>query len=254
MFTDRVKVLRVARPAEAQLGMQAQIQLHLSGLGLPAAPVLRQGTLPGGQAFTLELQGAGDGQPPSPAGWGALGRVLGTLHALTGPGSGRLLDRSEGPLGSAATPELGVLSRLPEVWPLGSLPLRGQPLTQGAPDLWASLARQEAEVRRVVRQAPGLVHTDLHGGQLVWRRGRLAALLDFGDAARGVRVWDVASIALFHGWRTARHVAGAAGGLAVRDAAAFGLLLAQHRARLAQNQAARERAAAYVWSCLARIR
>lgn len=61
-------------------------------------------------------------------------------------------------------------------------------------------------------------------------RGRLAALLDFGDASIGPPAWDVASLAFFHGWEVAALVAGAAGLPCGRDAALFGLLLALHHA------------------------
>jgi len=43
-------------------------------------------------------------------------------------------------------------------------------------------------------------HTDLHEQKLLTHAGRLAALLDSGDASVGPAAWDVASFAYFHGW------------------------------------------------------
>jgi len=46
-----------------------------------------------------------------------------------------------------------------------------------------------------------LCHTDLHERQIICRRRRLAALIDFGDATIADPRWDFGSILYFHGPR-----------------------------------------------------
>lgn len=76
----------------------------------------------------------------------------------------------------------------------------------------------------------------MHGGQLLIAGGRLAALLDFGDAAIGPPAWDIASFAYFHGWRLAQAVlTGYTRGEELRrglyeEARTFAVLLALHHA------------------------
>jgi aminoglycoside phosphotransferase (APT) family kinase protein len=56
------------------------------------------------------------------------------------------------------------------------------------------------------RTGTAVVHSDLHAGQLPLVEGRLAALLDFGDAVAGPPAWDIGSFAYFHGWALTAHV------------------------------------------------
>ncbi|GGK98653.1 phosphotransferase [Deinococcus radiotolerans] len=250
VFTDGLRVLRAALSGEARLIMQAEVQ---RALGSPAAPVRGQGVTPDGRTWVLEPHLRGDDIPPAPAGWADLGRALAALHALPGAGWGRLMDRP-GPLrGEAATPEDGVRSRLPDVWPLGPTALADQALIRAAPGLLGPVQGQRDAVRAAVRGPVGALHTDLHGGQLLWRGGRLLALLDFGDAARGPLAWDLASAAFFHGWAAAAHVTAAAGEVRSEDVAAFGLLLAQHRAARVRHAQALERAVTFARDCLRRL-
>lgn len=250
VFTDGARVMRLALDDEARLTMQAQVQ---RALGVPAVPVLDQGAAPDGRAWVLEPHLHGDDIPPGPAGWGDLGRALATLHARPGTGWGRLMDRPGPLVGEAGTPTEGVRTRLPDVWPLGPTPLTDQALVRADPALLGPIQGQRDAILTAIREPAGALHTDLHGGQLLWRGGRLLALMDFGDAARGPLAWDLASVAFFHGWAVADHVAGGAGIRMGAEAAAFGLLLAQHRARRALEEQKRTRAVAFAWHCIEQL-
>jgi aminoglycoside phosphotransferase (APT) family kinase protein len=118
------------------------------------------------------------------------------------------------------------------------------------------LAALEPELWRLAELPSALCHTDLHGGQLRWQGGRLAALLDFGDAAIGPPAWDIASVAWFHGWSAAEEIAQGVGLRCDHPVALFGLLLAFHRANRAAEQGSPQRsaeAAAFARSCLSRL-
>jgi aminoglycoside phosphotransferase (APT) family kinase protein len=255
VFTDGSRALRLATGPGARLCVQAALQRALHAAGVPVARVLEVGTLPHGRAFCLETRVAGDDAGPSEAGWADLGRALGTLHALPHGGFGVLENREDAFMGTARTPDAGLQTRL-TAWPCGTRPLRGQALIQHAPDLAAPLAALKDDLRRVAQKPAALCHTDLHAGQLRWQGGRLAALLDFGDAAVGPPAWDVAGVAYFHGWAAAARAARAAGLPCGGDAALFGLLLALHRAHRAAAQGrpeVRAQATAFARGCLERL-
>ncbi|WP_221089394.1 aminoglycoside phosphotransferase family protein [Deinococcus aquaedulcis] len=252
-FTDGRRVARLALGPEARLGVQALLQRRLAAQGVPVPPVLAAGVLRGEQAYCVDILMTGDLQPPSDSGWADLGHALRVLHALPRSGHGLLTDRPDLLQGQAPDPEAGVRSRLPEAWPFGTVPLDRQPLVQADPALHAPLARRAEDLRRVAQGPTRVCHTDLHAGQLVWRGGRLAALLDFGDAACVPAAWDVASVAYFHGWVAAEQVAGAAGLPCGTDAALFGLLLAQHRAARARRREQMAQAVGFAHGCLGRL-
>ncbi|PTA67467.1 aminoglycoside phosphotransferase family protein [Deinococcus arcticus] len=252
-FTDGRRVARLALGPGARLGVQALLQRRLAAQGVPVPPVLATGTLRGEQAYCVDILMGGDGLPPSPEGWTDLGRALRVLHALPCSGHGLLADRADLLRGVAPDPEAGVRSRLPEAWPLGTVPLDRQPLVQADPALHAPLARCAEALQRAAHAPSRVCHTDLHAGQLVWRGGRLSALLDFGDAACVPAAWDVASVAYFHGWAAAEQVAAAAGLPEAQDAALFGLLLAQHRAARARRREQLGQAVAFAHGCLSRL-
>lgn len=255
VYTDGERVLRLAHGPEARLSSQASVMRALSAAGVPVPEVLEVGWLPTGRAFSLESFVAGDDAGPSREGWGDLGRALGVLHALPHAGFGVLEDRGGDLQGVASTPADGLRTRL-KAWPLNGSRLSAQPLIHHAPDLALPLAALEPELWQVAETPSTLCHTDLHAGQFRWQAGRLAALLDFGDAAIGPPAWDVASVAYFHGWNAAELVAGAAAESCGRNAALFGLLLAFHRAGRAAEQGRPQRladAAAFARGCLNRL-
>lgn len=253
-------MLRLAH-GEANLRTQVRLQRTLHAAGLPTMPVLEAGTLPGNLAYSLEPFVEGDAGPPTPAGWADLGRTLAALHALPCRGHGLLLDQG-GPLtGRAPDPVSGLLTRLthiahrPGSGGLDPADLGGHALVLAAPELLAPLRAGWDDLLRTLAgpHAPG--HTDLHAGNLCWRGGRLAALFDFGDAAAGPAVWDVASVAYFHGWAAAKAVADAARITDLPGAARFGLLLALHRAGRAGGRGqSPARAVAFARACLDRLK
>ncbi len=129
-----------------------------------------------------------------------IGETLEQLHALPCSKYGLLENRDDALVGITDTPRDGLLSRLSNPFPLS--PLEENSVTWEAPELIPSLYALESELRSVVRSEPFAVnHTDLHGGQMLVRDGRLAALLDFGDATIGPQIWDIASFGYFHGWQ-----------------------------------------------------
>lgn len=255
VYTDGRQALRLALSSEARLKTQTALMRALSAAGVPVPEVLEVGVVPDGRAYCLETFVGGDDGGPSRQGWADLGRALGILHALSHCGFGLLDDGAGGFRGVASTPADGLRTRL-NAWPLNGLLLSDQPLSQHAPNLAGPLAALEPELRHVITGQTAVCHTDLHGGQFRWHRGRLLALLDFGDAAVGPPAWDGASLAYFHGWTVAEQVAQAARLPCGRDAALFGLLLAFHRANRAGEQDRPERvaqAAAFARSCLERL-
>ncbi|MBZ9752408.1 aminoglycoside phosphotransferase family protein [Deinococcus sp. HMF7604] len=252
-YTDGRRVARLARTADARLGVQVQLQRRLAAQGVPVPPVLETGLLRGETPYSVDILISGDGQPPTAAGWADLGEALGALHHLPHEGYGLLEDRADGLRGQASRPELGIITRLPGVWPFGPVPLTVHPLIQADSALLAPLTALKAQLREAVRHPAAVCHTDLHAGQLIWRGGRLAALLDFGDAAAGPPAWDTASVAYFHGWAAAQQVAAAAGQPCGEASALFGVLLALHRASRAQRREQVRQAVTFAFSCLRRL-
>lgn len=256
-YTDGRRVARLAvLEQDARLTVEAAVRQALHAAGVPTPEVLEVGRLPSGRAFTVDTLASGDGNGPSPAGWSDLGGALAALHALPHSGYGLLEDRADLFRGLACTPADGLRTRLEEAWPFGTTSLGTHPLIAAAPDLAEPLAGLEGDLRDVIGGRAALCHTDLHGEQFRWQAGRLAALLDFGDAAIGPPAWDVASLAYFHGWPAAVEVARAAALPCGREAALFGLLLAFHRASRAVtlNRPARTaEAVTFARGCLARL-
>ncbi|HWE61016.1 MAG TPA: phosphotransferase [Chloroflexota bacterium] len=167
----------------------------------------------------------------------ALGALLARLHALRVTGYGLLENRGDALVGRANDPVAGLLTRLQNPWPLGSSRLEDHPIAAAAPDLVEQLVPLADQLRAAgTGRDHCLNHTDLHEGQLLLAGERLAALLDFGDAAIGPPTWDIASFAYFHGWPLARVVlAGYTSDEAKRrwllaDARAFAILIALHHA------------------------
>ncbi len=135
-----------------------------------------------------------------------LGRLLATLHGLPAEGRGLLEDRADTLRGRATTPAEGVLSRWGQQWPFDGRPLLAHPIARHAPDLIAPLGDLREPLLRYVDPSAqvGVCHTDLFGAHTLVRDGRLAALMDFGDAAIVPVAFDFASFAYYHaahrGW------------------------------------------------------
>ncbi|WP_102128040.1 aminoglycoside phosphotransferase family protein [Deinococcus planocerae] len=252
-YSDGKRVVRLARTGQAaRFEVDAAIRRALMQEGVPTPEPLSTGTLPDGRPFGVDTLARGDDSGPSDEGWRDLGRALAALHALPHGGFGLLHDRSGAFVGVAPTPAEGLCSRLQDAWPFGRAELEDHPLVGTAPALAPLLAPRRDDLENVVHGPTALCHTDLHGGQVRWREGRLTALLDFGDASIGPPAWDVASLAFFHGWDSARTTGLPCG----REAALFGLLLALHHARrsVTLGRPARMRAAVtFARGCLQRL-
>ena len=100
----------------------------------------------------------------------------------------------------------GIRSRWGQQWPFDGHPLLAHPIARHAPDLIGPLGELREPLLRYVDPAAqvGVCHTDLFGAHTLVRDGRLAALMDFGDAAIVPVAFDLASFAYYHaaqrGW------------------------------------------------------
>lgn len=135
-----------------------------------------------------------------------LGRLLATLHTLPVEGRGLLEDRTDTLRGRASTPLDGILSRWGPQWPYDGRTLLSHPIARHAPDLIGPLGELREPLLRYAEANArvGLCHTDLFGAHLLVRDGRLAAVMDFGDAAIVPVAFDLASFAYYfaahRGW------------------------------------------------------
>lgn len=135
-----------------------------------------------------------------------LGRLLARLHALPFEGRGALDDRADVIRGRVNAPLEGLLSRWERLWPFDGRPLLAHPVMRHAPDLAATLGELREPLLRYA-DAPaqvGVCHTDLYSKHLLVGEGRLAAVMDFGDAAIVPVAFDLASFAYYfaahRGW------------------------------------------------------
>lgn len=135
-----------------------------------------------------------------------LGRLLATLHALPHEGYGYLEDRADRLRGTTDGGSLEFLSRWERLWPYDGRPLLAHPIARLASDLLAPLGELREPLLRYADPATqvGVCHTDLYADHLLVRDGRLAAVLDFGDASIVPVAFDLASFAYYHaahrGW------------------------------------------------------
>ena len=155
-------------------------------------------------AVTSLLQGdaLGPGGMPEAAARD-LGAVLAALHAIPVEGYGLLEDRIDVVRGVATDRGAGMLARWPAgFWPFDGRSLLSHPVARLAPSLIAGLSAMREPLLRYA-EAPSAVaacHTDLNGSHFLLREGRLAGLIDFGDAAILPPAFDIASFAYFQGW------------------------------------------------------
>ena len=127
-----------------------------------------------------------------------LGGTLAILHGLPAVGHGTpLRPTEEGFAAPQSTARAGLLARFDDPLPRD---LADHAIAKSAPDLIDALAAPLAALRHKAETGrPVLCHSDLHEGQMICRGGRLAALIDFGEAALLDRRWDFASFCYFHG-------------------------------------------------------
>lgn len=130
-----------------------------------------------------------------------LGETLAILHDLPVHNFGRPshIDNSV-IVGMKADPMDGVKQRfenpLPAIWIAGY----EHPVLRAAPEIASKILARLREVTDVVEQGKGvLCHADLHERQLLCSGGKLAALIDFGDATILDRHWGLGSALYFHG-------------------------------------------------------
>jgi aminoglycoside phosphotransferase (APT) family kinase protein len=132
-----------------------------------------------------------------------LGGVLAALHALPVEGFGPLEDTVDAVRGVAGDRAAGIIARWsPGIWPFDGRALLTHPVARLAPALLAPLSTLREPLLRYAEppSAVAACHTDLNAGHLLLREGRLAGLIDFGDAAIVPPAFDIASFAYFQGW------------------------------------------------------
>lgn len=145
------------------VGREAGVLRQVAGTGLPAPLVLAasaDGAGAGGHPALLmtRLPGHADLSPADPGGWlGQMADVAALIHAaqVTAPAFDRWIDPAR----------LAV------------------PATATRPELWRALAKVLQE-----RETPGqpcFIHRDFQPFNLLWSRGRLTGVVDWGAAASG---------------------------------------------------------------------
>ena len=132
------------------------------------------------------------------------GRYLAALHALPTEGYGRLENRADTLRGVATDRHEGLMSRWwPDPWPFDGRALLSHPIVHAAHVLVTTIATLRGGLLRFEddRMQVSVCHTDLNGAHiLVDDDGRLASVIDFGDAAILPPAFDIASFAFFFGW------------------------------------------------------
>ena len=203
------------RPGErTSYESEAAIRQQLAKLGAPVAqPYQTNRTIDAGTPRDWSLDGYVEGRPEKPERLAALayrdvGALLSILHALPAKGYGLLQNRRDLLVGAWQSPQEGNLSRLDRPWPFTGAPLETHPIISERPEFFERLRALEPAILDLVEigSRSSVLHTDLHPGQFLFHRGRLAALIDFGEATAGPPAWDVASFAYFYGWEAAREM------------------------------------------------
>lgn len=206
----RAYVLRLfsGRPSRTDLPAEIRIRGRMADAGAAVAePILSSLDRPDlhpGTPWVLDAFVAGShyarGALASRAA-ADLGRTLALLHGLPAQAFGVPAPGPAGGFrGSAATAIAGLHTRFEDPLPAEPQALAAHPAVQAAPDLAGRLQPLLQRVRDEVSQRKGvLCHADLHERQFICRDGRLAALIDFGDATIADPRWDFASLLYFHG-------------------------------------------------------
>lgn len=135
-----------------------------------------------------------------------LGALLATLHAIPVAGYGMLADARPAPgealRGASDVPGTGLTSRWgQELWPFDGRPLTAHPLVQVAPHLVLPVSPLRDQLLAWAEQgARALCHTDFQPAHVWVEDGRLAGLIDFGDASVLPPAIDLALFASVYGW------------------------------------------------------
>ena len=99
---------------------------------------------------------------------------------------------------------------LARIWPLDGTSLDDHPVRTEIPGLVDVARSKERAIRAEAARAPRVVHSDLHWDHLIRSTsGRLAGILDFGDAFAGPPAWDFACLRYYHGDEVGQRVAAA---------------------------------------------
>jgi len=97
---------------------------------------------------------------------------------------------------------------LARIWPLDDTSLDDHPVTSRLPEVLDWVRSQEPRIREEAARTATVVHTDLHWDHLLrGDDGRLAGVLDYGDAFAGPPAWDLACLRYYHGETVATRVA-----------------------------------------------
>ena len=209
---DERFALRIGQPRAGESNayeLDYGIRRRLVDLDAPvAAPVCTNRDVDAGVAAEWSLDSFVEGDSGTPGVLSRqvcrdLGATLAKLHRLPASGYGRMDNDRDRLNGDRLTPGEGLSSRLYRPWPFSGDQLADHPVANKIPELLTKLSDLEPELVAVVDPggAPSVIHSDLHQGQFMHSRGRLTALLDFGEATAGPPAWDIGSFAYFHGWK-----------------------------------------------------
>ena len=211
-YTLRIGVPR--RGERNSYESEAAIRQELVRLGAPVArPVRTSRIVVTGAPRDWSLDEYVVGGPKRPEKltaqeYGDIGALLSKLHDLPAEGYGLLQNRGDVLAGEWRTPQEGILSRLDRPWPFTGEPLDTHPIITERPEFFERLRAIEPAILELVEGVPrsSVLHSDLHPGQFLFHNGRLAALIDFGEAVAGPPFWDIASFAYFFGWGGAKQM------------------------------------------------
>lgn len=112
------------------------------------------------------------------------------------------------PVGGHDLPGAAHRFHLARVWPLDDTSLGDHPVAVVLPGTLDWVRSQTESIVSEASRLSCIVHTDLHWDHLLRSpAGRLAGLLDFGDAFAGPPAWDFACLRYYHGEEVGRRVA-----------------------------------------------
>ena len=171
-----------------------------------------------------------------------LGELLARLHALPCEGFGLTEDRRDRLVGGVPEMAAGLIERWPNLWPFDGTSLIAHPVARLAPRLIEPASRfREALLRFGELRRGAVLHSDLNPEHLYLEEGRLATIIDFGDAFVGPPAADFATFASHYafpdGWqRVERALEGYAASAVLREtrlaeAQLFGVALGLYRIR-----------------------
>lgn len=198
-------VVRVPAPdsrTARNLGFDVALRTELLQRGAAVArPILWSGAVDAETPWIIDgfVAGRHSGRGETPAAvCRDLGRTLSILHEVNATGFGEPRLANGALRGATRSPADALALRFDQPWPI-SVALDEHEVARRAPDMARSLRSMRSEILdAVANAAPALAHTDLHDRQFLHADGRLAALLDFGEAVIGDASWDLGSLLYFH--------------------------------------------------------